>query len=168
MMRVARASFITLGLLAVAYAVVTAVASPDFKPIGQLVFLAAVLIAHDGILLPVAIGVGLLAARFIANRRARSIVYLALFASVVVTLFALPFLLGRGRRADIPSALPRDYPAGWLICLGIIWAVAVLALLWSTYRVRRCTPTARPENSALAAGYPDSAPRRNPPKPTGR
>ena len=168
MMRAIRTALIGAGLLAMAYAALLALRGPDFEPVGHLLFLVAVLVVHDGFLLPTAIIVGAFLVRLIPNSRSRGIVYLALFASLVVTLFALPLLLGHGRRADIPSALPRNYPLGWLACLGVIWVVAALALVLTAYRVRRCTPTARPENSALAAGYPDSPPRRTPPSPTGR
>ncbi|MFC7759887.1 hypothetical protein ACFQY4_19090 [Catellatospora bangladeshensis] len=58
-------------------------------------------------------------------------------------MVALPLLLGYGRRPDDPSALPRDYHRGYLVCLAAVWLVtaAVLAV-----RARRRTASDPEEN----------------------
>ena len=78
-------------------------------------FRAAVLIGHDLILLPIAIGVGVLVVR-IAPGWARPSALGALYASAVVTVIAFPFLIGVGRSPDNPSVLPLHYGRGLLSC----------------------------------------------------
>jgi hypothetical protein len=132
---VMRPVLIAAGVLAMGYSVVGALTGPSFHPVGQVAFLAAVLLAHDAVIAPVVIGVGFLVGRWVPNWL-RPIVYGALAASAAVTLFALPFVLGRGKRADIASALPLHYTRGWLMSLAAIWLVAAL-LAWGRRRVRR-------------------------------
>jgi hypothetical protein len=115
-MKIAQRGLISVGALAMAYAVYLALRSPDFRPSGQIPFLAVVLIAHDGLLLPGAIVLAAVLGR-LAPQTYRGVIYLTLFASLVVSLVALPFALGHGRRTDIPSALPLNYSHGLLICL---------------------------------------------------
>jgi hypothetical protein len=137
-----RRALVLLGVVVMGYAVVGGLTDPDVRPIKQAGFFIAVLVAHDGILLPIAIGVGALTTRF-TPERFRGILRAALFASAVVTAVALPLVLGRGRRPDIPSALPLNYPRGLLIVLGVIWIVAATAIAWREGRRRR-RPAAPP------------------------
>jgi hypothetical protein len=60
--KTARLNLIAIGALGMTYAVVGARTGTDVKG-GALVFLIGVLIAHDGLLLPVTIAVGALAGR---------------------------------------------------------------------------------------------------------
>jgi hypothetical protein len=131
-----RRALVLLGVVVMGYAIVGGLTDPDVSPIKQGVFLVAVLIVHDGILLPIAIGIGALTTRY-APERVRGILRAALFASAVVTAVALPLVLGRGRRPDIPSALPLNYPRGLLIVLGAIWIAAAIAIAWREQRRRR-------------------------------
>jgi hypothetical protein len=119
-----RRALIAAGMLVMAYAIAGAVTDPDVRLIGVLVFLAAVLVAHDAVLLPAVLAAGALISRFVPAG-ARGAVRAAAVASLAVTVVALPLVLGFGRRADNPSLLPRPYGAGLLLILGLIWATAV-------------------------------------------
>jgi hypothetical protein len=102
-----------------------------------------VLVAHDGVVLPVAIGLGVLIGRFVPAA-ARSVVLGAAYVSVVLTAVALPFLLGYGRSPDEPSALPLDYGRGLLACLVAVWAVALTVVAVRYYRRRLERPKGVP------------------------
>ncbi|HEY3548545.1 MAG TPA: hypothetical protein VGK17_20930 [Propionicimonas sp.] len=54
--------------------------------------------------------------------------------TVLLTLVALPFLTGLGRRPDNPSLLDRNYGAGYLTLLALIWGLPLLV------RVARAVP----------------------------
>ena len=127
-MRMARWLLGTAGLVACGYAVAGAARDPDVSPGGVLVFLGAVLLAHDAVVLPLAIGVGALAGRA-APGRARAGVHGALFATAVVLVIGLPLALGYGRAADNPSALPRDYARGLSAVLAVVWLAAGAAVV---------------------------------------
>jgi hypothetical protein len=125
-----------LGVAAMAYALGGAAGDPDIVPRRQVAFLLTVLVLHDAALLPGFLLVGLLVHRFVAARY-RGIVQAALAVTAAVTFVALPLVLGYGRSADNPSALPRDYPAGLALVLGAVWVVAAAALLATRLRSRR-------------------------------
>jgi hypothetical protein len=55
----------------------------------------------------------------------------------MVVIVALPALIGAGRSADLPSALPRNYVQGLAIALGSIWAVALVLVVARTVRRRK-------------------------------
>ena len=124
-MRAARITLIAAGALLMGYAAAGVLTDPDVKPVGVAVFLAAVLVAHDGVLLPLIIGAGALITRWVPAR-ARTPVRLAGLATVAVTLIAAPLVVGAGRSADNPSVLPRPYPLGLLLVLTVIWLTALL------------------------------------------
>jgi hypothetical protein len=131
-----RRVLVTAGVGLMAYALFGAVTDPATEPLGQLAFLAAVVVAHDAVLVPLTIAVGVLIGRFVPLQARRS-VRVAAICSLALTLMALPFVLGRGRRADDPSALPLDYGRGLLILLGIIWAAAVTVTVAGAISRRR-------------------------------
>lgn len=126
----------TAGIGVMAYALFGAVTDPATEPLGQLAFLGAVVVAHDAVLVPLTIAVGVLIGRFLPVP-ARRPVRAAALCSLALTLVALPFVLGRGRRPDDPSALPLDYGSGLLILLGIIWAAAITATIAGAIGRRR-------------------------------
>jgi hypothetical protein len=117
------------GLAAIGYGAYGWLAADGSKPIAQVLFLGTVLIGHDFVVLPLAIGAGALVARF-APARARRPALVALAISGAVTLVALPFVLGKGRIADNPSAFPQHYGRNLLLILAIVWlAAGVVALV---------------------------------------
>ena len=135
-MRATRIVLAVAGLAVMAYAVVGVVTTDGARPLSQLAFLAAVLFGHDFVLLPAAIAIGAVVGRF-APGWARGPAHGALYASAVLTLIALPFILGYGRPADDPSALPLSYSRGLLVTLAVIWSVAAVAAGRNRWRLRR-------------------------------
>jgi hypothetical protein len=130
-----RRVLIALGALGMAYAVLGALVDPDVK-VGVLVFLGAVLIAHDGILVPLTIAVGAVVGRF-APLRLRAPIRAALLVGLAVTIVAFPLVLARGRAADNPSLLPLPYGRGLLEIYGLIGLTAATAIAVRARRARR-------------------------------
>lgn len=126
-MRTIRLILAALGVAAMGYALWSALGSPDIIPTRNGGFLLLILVLDDGLLLPVSLAGGALVHRFVPPRL-RAIVQAALIVTASVTLVALPLVLGYGRTADNPSALPLDYGRGLLLTLVVIWAAAAVAV----------------------------------------
>ena len=139
-----RAALLTAGLLAMLYAAAGAVAELGGKVTGVVIFLVAVLVAHDGVWLPLVLLAGSLVNRFVPARY-RPPVRVAAIVAAAVTVAALPLALGLGRTADNPSALPLDYGRNLVLVLLGVAATTGLVLL-----LRR--PRATRKNSARGAG----------------
>jgi hypothetical protein len=93
---------------------------------------------NDLVIAPLWIGLGWLSARLLP-RAARPAVVVGAAVSGVLTLVALPFVLGRGADPANPSFLPRDYGVTLLVLVAVVWAVTVV---WSVVAVRRARPRA--------------------------
>ena len=134
-MRWTRRGLVAAGALVMGYAVLGVLTDPDARPAGQALFLTAVLVAHDLVVLPVALAAGVLIGRWVPAA-IRGAVRAAALVSVVVALTALPLVIGAGRRSDDPSALPLDYGRGLLLTLGAVW-LATAAMVVIGHRRRR-------------------------------
>lgn len=147
-MRAARRALIAAGAIGVGYAVCGALTDSDANPLGMLIFLAGVLVAHDGILLPLVIGVGAVVGRFVPVRP-RTPVRVALIVSFAVFVVALPLVLGYGRTADNPSVLPRDYRLSLGEVLAVVWAttLAVITVRRRRARARRTDAATDPPST---------------------
>jgi hypothetical protein len=123
-----------LGLMAyAAYGLVTDVGT---EPVRQVAFLLGLVIAHDFVLIPAAIAVGLVAVR-IVPWWARAATQGALITTLALTVVSIPLLVkGRGF-ADNPSLLPLDYRRGLLVAIGVTWVVAAAVAVWRRQRARR-------------------------------
>jgi hypothetical protein len=124
----ARRGLITAGVVIIAYAAVGALTDPDLRVGGVLIFLAAVLAAHDVVLLPLIIGIGALIDRLVPAG-ARIAIRVAALCTAAVTVVGLPLVLGYGKSTDNPSALPLAYGRGLATVLALIWTVAVASIL---------------------------------------
>ncbi|GAA0915350.1 hypothetical protein GCM10009557_88240 [Virgisporangium ochraceum] len=93
-MRWWRRGLVGLGVAVMVFAVVGALTDPDVRPVGHVLFLAGVLVTHDAVLLPLAIGAGVLIGRWVP-RRLRVPVRVAGFVTATVLVVAVPLLLGR-------------------------------------------------------------------------
>lgn len=82
----------------------------------------------DLIAVPVVVIVGMAIWRFVPVGW-RRLVAAASALSLLLTLVAFPFLTGLGRRPDNPSLLDRNYWAGYLTVLALVWAVPLLLRL---------------------------------------
>ncbi|GGN74944.1 hypothetical protein GCM10010112_45620 [Actinoplanes lobatus] len=112
------------GILIMGYAVAGALHDPDLAPSGVLTFLAGVLVVHDVIWMPALLAVGAVITRLVPRRR-RPAVIAATICAAAITIVALPLVLGFGRPADNPSALPSAYGRNLVVVLFIV-AVAAL------------------------------------------
>ncbi|MCM4081133.1 NAD(P)/FAD-dependent oxidoreductase [Paractinoplanes hotanensis] len=118
-----RRILIAIGVAMMAYAAFGAVID-DVNLVGVPIFLAAVLVLNDGIILPLVIATGALVQR-VAPRAWQGWARAAAIISVSVTIVALPLVLGFGRSAANPSVLPRSYGRGLLLVLTLIWLAAL-------------------------------------------
>jgi hypothetical protein len=112
---------IVAGAAFMGYAALGALFDPDVKVIGVPIFQVAVLVLHDGVLLPPYIGIGAIVGR-IVPANVRTAVRVGLVLSLAVTLIALSAVLCFGCSADNPSILPLHYGRRLLETLGLIWA----------------------------------------------
>jgi hypothetical protein len=122
--RAARWSLVVAGVLVLGYGVAGLLTDPDGRPVGQAVFLAGLVVAHDWVFMPLVLGAGALVARVPAV--ARPAVRAAGIASLALGLVATPLVLGFGRRADDPSALPLPYGRNLAALLAVVWGVAAI------------------------------------------
>ncbi len=135
-MRTARRALVALGAVVMGYAGLGALRDADVDLFGVSLFLVGVLVLHDAVLLPVAIGVGALIGR-IPPAAARPVIRAAAIISLTVVVVALPLVLGFGRAADNPSVLPLSYGRGLLEILGLVWASAAVVAGLRVLRHRR-------------------------------
>ena len=146
-----RIVLVAAGVAMMTFAVVGALTSPDITLSRHLIFLVGALLLHDALLGPVFIAVGVLVHRTVRPPY-RAIVQGALIATAAVTFVALPFMLGYGRIADNPSALPRNYVGGYAIVVGAIWLGAAALIARRELRKRPRTPTSNKINFAYWYG----------------
>ncbi len=113
-----RRLLIGAGALLMAYAVGGALLDPEVDPVGVTIFLAAVLVAHDVVFLPLVLAAGTPVER--PALRYAGVVGLA------VLVVGLPLALGFGRVPDNPSVLPLPYGRNLLLILGLVALAALL------------------------------------------
>ncbi len=113
-----RRLLIGAGALLMAYAVGGALLDPQVDPVGVTIFLAAVLVAHDVVFLPLVLAAGVPVER--PALRYAGVVGLA------VLVVGLPLALGFGRVPDNPSVLPLPYGRNLLLILGLVALAALL------------------------------------------
>lgn len=134
-MRPVRAGLVAGGGTLMLYAVFGAVTDRSDRIGGHLIFLIAVLLGHDWLLMPLAVGIGALLTRTVPSR-ARAETAAAAYISGVLLVIALPLVLGLGKRPDDPSALPLNYGRGLVVCLAVVWLAAGATLLYRRHRRR--------------------------------
>jgi len=124
------------GLAALGFGVAGLLTDDGVRLVGVVPFLAGLVVVHDLVLMPIAIGIGILLARSLPAW-ARPFVQGGLFVSAAVTAFALPFVVGAGRTADNPSRFPRPYGLGLGATLAAVWLLVAALVLRA--RSRRST-----------------------------
>lgn len=92
-MRWWRRALVGAGAAVMAFALVGALVDDDVRPVGHVLFLAGVLVTHDAVLLPLAIGAGVLIGRWVP-RRLRMPVRVAAVVTATFLVVAVPLLLG--------------------------------------------------------------------------
>jgi len=91
------------------------------------VWLAAGVVLHDFVLVPLTLGACWLGMRLLRPGR-RAPVAAGLVVLGTLTVLAVPVLGGWGANADNATILDRDYPAGWLVVAGLTVAGVVAGL----------------------------------------
>ncbi|GAB4054346.1 hypothetical protein [Catellatospora paridis] len=137
-----RRALVAVGVLAAAYGVVGVLTDPSVSLPNYFRYTLTVLFGHDLLVLPLAIVLGAVLTRWLPGW-ARPVVQGALFVTAALTVVALPLVLGFGRVGDEPSALPRDYPRGFLLCLAAIWLATAILLVLRAIRRRPSDSTIR-------------------------
>ncbi|MCW2748888.1 MAG: hypothetical protein JWP10_2030 [Nocardioidaceae bacterium] len=108
----------------------------DFDQLRSIViFLAAGLVIHDGILAPLTIAVCFVASRVLpaATQKPAAI---ALVVWGTITVVALTVLSRMGGKPDNDTILNRPYWAAWLILTAVVLAATVAATLIRPHRSR--------------------------------
>ncbi|MGY0538988.1 hypothetical protein ACW14X_15860 [Nocardioides sp. YJ-D4] len=128
-MRGMRGALILLGAVGMAYGAWLLVSRQDLGQIVEVVlWLAAAVVIHDGILAPVVLGLGWLGGRLLPRAVARGAVTVLVLLGPA-TLIAIPVLGRFGAKRDNPTLLDRDYTQGLLVFAALcVCAGAAVAL----------------------------------------
>ena len=94
------------------------------KPLNFTVLFIGIAVAHDVLFDPAVSLVGRLGSDLSA--RIRTVVFVATVVSGSLVLVALPPLIGEA--GDNASLLPRDYSAGLLVSLVVVWGAAAITV----------------------------------------
>ena len=134
----------------------------DTRP-GQLArFLLGGALAHDLVLAPTALLIGVLIARRVGGRW-RAPLQSALFISATLALFAYPLVRGYGRVFRNPTSLPHDYAANLTAVVAVVAVGTAVVALVSANRLRdggAPAPGRRPGRSSSGSGSrPTELPR---------
>ncbi|HMM95270.1 hypothetical protein [Phycicoccus sp.] len=122
-MRAVRVGVGAVGLAALGWGL-TLLAGLGRPVLDVVVWLAGGIVAHDAVLAPVVVGLGVLAATTAPAWLRPSLVRLLLVLGPL-TLVAVPVLGRFGARPDNPTLLDRPYTAGWLV-LALLAVVATV------------------------------------------
>jgi hypothetical protein len=102
--------------------------SIDTRPSNLARFVVGGALLHDLVVAPIVVVAGVVLARAVPGR-ARAAVQAALVVTAIVALFSYPLVRAYGLAANNPTSLPHNYAANLLIVLGVVWAVAAVAVL---------------------------------------
>lgn len=116
------------------------------NPFRLAVWVVGLDLAHDLVVAPVVVVLGLLLAAVLPPVW-RGPVRTAAALSGVIVLFSVPLLTGWGRRAGNSSTLPLDYSRNVVVIVGLVWLTAFAVV---TVRSARARGT-RPEGSEGSA-----------------
>jgi hypothetical protein len=134
-----RRVFVLAGLGMIAFALFGGgAASLGTSP--YLTFVVRVTVSALFIVLPLVLAVGWLIGKVVPVV-ARPVVQGACMATALIVGISLPAVLGHGRQADLPSALPRDYATGLWTVLAVVWATALVLIVVRIVRRRTGSPT---------------------------
>jgi hypothetical protein len=131
-----RWSLYAAGVTAIAYGLAGLLTAPRGpSPFGWVRFWVGGVVIHDVVIASVTALVSAAVVQLVP-RPARTYVLAGVIISGVLTVVALPFVLGFGRSPDLPSALPLNYGRGLLLTLAVVW-IGVLAVALIVGAVRR-------------------------------
>lgn len=144
-MRGVRGGFILLGTVGMAYGAWLLLSRQDLGQVVEvMIWLAAAVVIHDGILAPAVLALGWLGGRLLPRAVARGAVTVLMLLGPV-TLVAIPVLGRFGAKPDNPTLLDRDYVQGLLV-FAILCVCAGVAVALGELRSRQTTqPTVEEE-----------------------
>jgi hypothetical protein len=113
-------------------------------PVGMAEWLAAAVVLHDGILVPLTMAVGALLTRFVPPR-ARRYLQGGLIAAALVTAISIPLIYRRGSQPRGKSLELQNYGLHLAVLVGLIAAVVVVAYATRVLRDRRLGLAGQPD-----------------------
>ena len=123
-----RIALIVLGLAMLAIGAYALFSQVDLATMPNLIlWLVAGLVIHDAIAMPIVAVVGVLLTRGLPSGP-RQLIQGGLIVAAVVSLIALPVVIGGGRTPANPSLLPLDYSRNLVIVLALIGLVVGLLI----------------------------------------
>lgn len=129
--------FVLPGLAAAGYGVFGLLTAGSRVPLlSWLTWFVGAALLHDLLLAPLWLGLGWLAARLLPVA-ARPAALVGALVAGMISLVALPFVLGIGADPRNPSFLPRDYGRNLLLLDAAVLLLAVAWATWATVRARR-------------------------------
>lgn len=127
---------LALGVPVMAYGVRGAlVDSSDTHPAELARWVVGLAIVNDLVVVPVAMGLGLLGRRW-TPAWAWPVVRAGLLISAVLIAVAWPLVRGYGVDPANPSLFPRDYGLGLAVALAVVWASALVLCIAAARRHR--------------------------------
>ena len=99
----------------------------DTRPASLARFVVGGALLHDLVVAPLVLVLAAVVVKLVPGR-ARPIVQAALVVTAAVALFSFPLVRGYGLAARNPTSLPHNYALNLAVVLGVVWAVAALAL----------------------------------------
>ena len=127
-------------------------------PLAFAAYILGPVIVHDFVLVPVVLAFGVVVGRRLPPSVRGSFVA-ALIVSGVLVLASYPALRGFGRLPDNPSLLPRNYSAGLIGALLLVWAVTVLGIVVKLRKRRAEAIAGRDVEQAAHSGEPSEEAR---------
>ena len=113
-------------------------------PLSSLMAFGVWLLAHDGMLSPAVVGLGVLLRHFIPDR-GRRYLQAALLVGALVTVVALPMIYLRGSQPAVKALLLRNYGLNLTIILAVI---AIITLSLYAIRVAQDRSSGEPANQS--------------------
>lgn len=128
-MTAARIALVALGTVVAAYGGYVLLTRQDGDNlVNAAVWLVAVVVVHDGVLVPATIAITVLGARLLPARWRRPAT-VALIIVAPLSLLAVPVLGRFGALPDDPGLLERPYLASW-VAVVVVTSVVVVAVGW--------------------------------------
>ncbi len=122
-----------LGVAAAAYGAWSLLGEGLADTVTAAIWLAAGVVLHDFLLVPLTLAVCWLGARVLPTG-GRAAVAAGLVVLGTLTLLAVPVLGGWGANSDNPTILGRDYSTGWLVVATLTVAGVLAGLVTSRRR----------------------------------
>lgn len=147
-MRGMRGGLVLLGTVGMAYGAWLVLSRQDLGQIVEVViWLAAAVVIHDGILAPVVVGLGWAGGRLLPRPVARGAVTVLVLLGPVL-LVAIPVLGRFGAIADNPTLLDRDYTRGLLVFAALCVCAGVAVGLGELRSRQRAAQVREPDKEA--------------------